>query len=48
MAYGWEGELTRLVPLDKAKHMANAIAWLNDPMVTEWIAQGDFPLTQLA
>jgi RimJ/RimL family protein N-acetyltransferase len=48
MATGWQGELTRLVPLDKSKHMENAIAWLNDPEVTEWIVQGDFPLTRLA
>jgi RimJ/RimL family protein N-acetyltransferase len=47
MAFGWEGELTRLVPLDKSKHMANAVTWLNDPVVTEWIVQGDFPLTRL-
>lgn len=48
MAYGWEGERVRLVPLDKAKHFAHALAWLNDPEVTAWTLVGDFPLTQLA
>ena len=47
MAFGWEGEVTRLVPLEKSKHMANAVTWLNDSVVTEWIVQGDFPLTRL-
>jgi RimJ/RimL family protein N-acetyltransferase len=48
MAYGWEGELTRLVPLDKEKHLENALKWLNDPEVTEWLLIGDFPITRLA
>lgn len=48
MPTGWEGELVRLVPLDKAKHLENALVWMNDPEVTAWTFQGDFPLTRLA
>lgn len=48
MPYGWEGEKVRLVPLDKAKHLDNAIAWLNDPEVTAWTLIGDWPMTRLA
>jgi RimJ/RimL family protein N-acetyltransferase len=47
MAYGWEGERVRLVPLDEARHLANALAWLNDPQVTEWTLIGDTPITRL-
>jgi len=48
MCPGWEGEKVRLVPLDKAKHLENALNWLNDPEVTQWTLIGDFPLTRLA
>jgi len=48
MSYGWEGELVRLVPLDKERHMENALLWMNDPAVTEWTLTGDFPITRLA
>lgn len=48
MAYGWEGESIRLVPLEKAKHLDNAMNWINDPVVTEWLLVGDFPMTRLA
>lgn len=48
MGYGWEGEKVRLVPLDKARHLANAVAWMNDPEVTAWTLVGDLPLTSLA
>jgi RimJ/RimL family protein N-acetyltransferase len=47
MAYGWEGERVRLVPLDKERHLANAVAWLNDPEVTAWTLVGDYPITRL-
>ena len=47
MAHGWEGEKIRLVPLDKEKHIENALLWLNDPEITRWIIVGDFPLTRL-
>ncbi len=47
MAFGWEGALVRLVPLDKDKHLANAMRWLNDPEVTEWTLVGDLPVTRL-
>lgn len=48
MAYGWEAERIRLVPLDKARHAANLHAWMNDPDVTETILSGDVPLTRVA
>lgn len=47
MAYGWEGEKVRLVPLDKSKHLENALLWVNDPVVTAWTLIGDAPLTRL-
>src|SRR5438045_9048388 len=48
MAYDWEGELVRLAPLDPEKHFDNAVAWINDPEVTNTIVFGDFPMTRLA
>lgn len=48
MPIGWEGEKTRLVPLDKERHFENALAWFNDPANTEWTLTGDFPLTRVA
>lgn len=48
MGYGWEGEKVRLVPLDKARHMENALRWMNDPDVTELLLAGDVPMTRLA
>jgi RimJ/RimL family protein N-acetyltransferase len=47
MAYGWEGDKVRLVPLDKAKHLENAVLWLNDPEITAWTLIGDQPMTRL-
>ena len=47
MGYGWEGEKVRLVPLDKEKHLANAMVWMNDPEVTTWTLIGDTPITRL-
>jgi len=47
MGYGWEGEKVRLVPLDKEKHLANAMTWMNDPEVTTWTVVGDLPITRL-
>jgi RimJ/RimL family protein N-acetyltransferase len=46
MGYGWEGEKVRLVPLDRDKHLANALKWFNDPEVTQWLETGDWPLTR--
>ncbi|HSN53018.1 MAG TPA: GNAT family N-acetyltransferase [Candidatus Sulfomarinibacteraceae bacterium] len=46
MAYGWEGARVRLVPLDRARHLDNALAWFNDPEVTAWLETGDWPLTR--
>ncbi|MBN1827126.1 MAG: GNAT family N-acetyltransferase [Candidatus Eisenbacteria bacterium] len=46
MSYGWIGEKVRLVPLDREKHLENAILWLNDPEVTRWLLV-DIPITRL-
>jgi RimJ/RimL family protein N-acetyltransferase len=46
MSYGWEGDKVRLVPLDRDKHLDNAIKWFNDPVITEWLETGDWPLTR--
>jgi RimJ/RimL family protein N-acetyltransferase len=48
MGYGWAGEKIRLVPLEKEKHLTNAVNWLNDPDVTAWTLVGDLPITRLA
>ena len=48
MAYGWEGENVRLVPLEKEKHLSNVLAWMNDPDTTETILGGDLPLARAA
>lgn len=48
MAYGWEGDKIRLVPIDADKHLENAVVWLNDPEVTQWLLIGDMPITRLA
>lgn len=48
MPYGYEGSLVRLVPLDEEKHFENALRWINDPQVSEWLAVGDHPMTRLA
>ena len=47
MGYGWEGELVRLVPLDKEKHLDNATRWMNDPEITRNLLVGDLPITRL-
>ncbi len=47
MSFGWEGDKVRLVPLDKARHFDNAVAWMNDPEVTAWTLIGDWPMTRL-
>ena len=46
MVHGWEGEKTRLVPLDRDKHLENALRWFNDPDITQWLETGDWPLTR--
>jgi RimJ/RimL family protein N-acetyltransferase len=46
MAFGWEGDKVRLVPLDRDKHLENAVSWLNDPEVTQWLEVGDWPITR--
>lgn len=48
MAYGWEGEKVRLVPLDRERHASNCVVWMNDPDVTAWTVSGDLPITRLA
>jgi RimJ/RimL family protein N-acetyltransferase len=44
----WSGEKVRLVPLERARHLDNAVAWFNDPEVTAWTLVGDWPLCRLA
>ncbi len=46
MVYGWQGEVVRLVPLDRDKHLENALRWFNDPEITQWLETGDWPLTR--
>jgi len=46
MAHGWEGDKIRLVPLDREKHLENALRWFNDPEITQWLETGDWPLTR--
>jgi RimJ/RimL family protein N-acetyltransferase len=48
MASGWEGEMVRLVPLERDRHLENCLRWLNDPEVTETTLLGDLPLSRLA
>ena len=48
MGYGWEGDLVRLVPLDKVKHLENAMRWVNDPEISRYLLIGDFPMTRIA
>lgn len=48
MAYGWEGEKVRLVPLDFDKHFENYVQWLNNPAVTETLGMPEYPLTRIA
>jgi ribosomal-protein-alanine N-acetyltransferase len=45
MAYGWAGELCRLVPLEPARHAEAVVRWLNTPEVTQWLLSGDTPTT---
>lgn len=48
MPFGWEGDKVRLVPLDRSRHLDNAVAWLNDSEITAWTLVGDVPMTRLA
>lgn len=48
MGIGWEGEKVRLVPLDKERHLENALLWWNDAEITRFTLLGDMPLTRLA
>jgi len=47
MSFGWQGEKTRLVPLDKGRHHENSLAWFNDLELTAWLT-GEWPLSRLA
>lgn len=47
MPFGWEGKLTRLVPLDE-RHFDNALKWINDSDITAWLLVGDYPTTRIA
>jgi len=46
MGYGWDGDKVRLVPLDRDKHLDNALKWFNDPEITRWLETGDWPMTR--
>ncbi len=46
MAFGWEGQLVRLVPIDVERHLENYYQWLNDPEITENLLVGDTPITR--
>ena len=48
MAYGWEGERVRLVPLDGERHQENYLRWMNDPEVTRWLGNERGPITRSA
>jgi len=44
MAYGYEGSLVRLVPIDLDKHFDNCLRWVNDTDVTDTLSIGQFPI----
>ena len=44
----WDGELVRLVPMDRDRHFENCLRWVNDPEVTTWLAIGDTPVGRKA
>lgn len=48
MVEGWKGSKVRLLPLEMDRHFENACRWVNDPVVTEHLLVGDFPMTTLA
>ncbi len=48
MAFGWEGEKVRLVPIDRERHLENSLRWINDPEVTRWIGNDGHPSTRAA
>lgn len=37
----------RLAPLNTERHFQNALEWMNDPDVTEYLYFGDFPIGEL-
>jgi RimJ/RimL family protein N-acetyltransferase len=45
MTFGWSDGEVRLVPLDRQRHLENAVRWLNDPEITRFMLTGDWPLT---
>ena len=44
----WDGELIRLVPLDRERHFENCLRWINDSEVTTWLGIGDMPVGRKA
>lgn len=48
MTFGWHGQKVALVPLERDRHFNNCVRWLNNPVVTQWLISGDFPLTRIA
>lgn len=47
MAFGFEGNQVRLVPLEHDRHFENCLRWINDPEITEWLLI-DPPMARLA
>jgi RimJ/RimL family protein N-acetyltransferase len=46
MLRGLEGKKTRLVPLDRERHIDNAVRWMNDPDVTTWLGARPGPYSR--
>lgn len=47
MAYGLEGRLVRLVPLDPERHTEPLQRWISDPGTTRTLGTGAFPISLL-
>ncbi len=47
MAFGWQGERIRLVPVDVDRHLDNYYRWLNDPEITANLLIGSRPITRV-
>jgi RimJ/RimL family protein N-acetyltransferase len=46
MSSGIAGKRLKLVPLCHERHFENCLAWVNDPVITEWLLIGDEPTTR--
>lgn len=47
MAFGYQGERIRLVPVDAERHLENYYRWLNDPEITDGLLIGHRPITRV-